>query len=133
MRPFVSKMTQFLQQHCTFIGHASMSGHMYDLGLYPGAVYETETEEKVLGQVFQLHDAARVFQMLDAYEGIEPQNLQHNEYRRAQVTVQMKDDSKLCWTYLYNFTTDGLFKIPEGDYLAYAKDNLRHQNFIRSV
>lgn len=110
-----------------------MPGVLYDLGRYPGAVFDAKCEETVIGHIFQLHDAEQIFSTLDRYEGIDPQQPEASEYRRARVPIQHNDTELPCWTYLYNLPTSGLRKIPGGNYLAYLQGNSDYQAFIRSV
>lgn len=133
MNDIDSKIARFLKANSSFLGEATMPGHLYDLGRYPGAVFDAQADSSVVGHVFQLADAEAVLPVLDRYEGVHPHQPELGEYRRAQVPVQMGETQLDCWTYLYNFTTEKLSPIPGGNYLEYLRGNDDHQNFIRSV
>ncbi len=133
MNDIDSAIARFLKSRSSFLSEATMPGYLYDLGRYPGAVFDEQADSTVIGHVFQLADAQVVLPVLDRYEGVQPQQPEPGEYRREQVPVQMHEKQLACWTYLYNFATEGLRLIPGGNYLEYLRGNDDHQNFIRSV
>ncbi len=133
MNDIDSAMSRLLKAHSVFLGTATMPGRLYDLGRYPGAIFDAQSDALVIGHVFQIKDAAAVFPTLDRYEDIDPQQPTAGEYRRELVLVQLGETQRECWVYLYNLPTESLREIPGGDYLTYLKGNADYQNFIRSV
>ncbi|GAB3323991.1 hypothetical protein GCM10027299_20780 [Larkinella ripae] len=81
---------------------------MYDLGAYPGAVFDPTAQNRVHGEVYRLEEsgAERLLQTLDAYEG--------GEYVRRVVPVQTAYGLLACWTYLFHQPTHALPLIASG-------------------
>jgi gamma-glutamylcyclotransferase (GGCT)/AIG2-like uncharacterized protein YtfP len=132
MNNIQSVIADFLHHNSDFVGEGYFSGKLYDLGSYPGAVYDMQVHSWVYGHVFKLHDPKNMLKRLDLYEGISLLQPDKNEYRRALVPVDVKKELLDCWVYLYNFTTEGLKEIPDGHYLNYLKSNEIHQDFIKN-
>ncbi len=126
-----SAMARFLKSNGTLLGEAWLAGRLYDLGQYPGAVYDAAATSRVYGHVFQLHQASEVFAVLDVYEGIDPTQTLQNEYRRALLPVDFQCRTLACWVYLYNLSPEGLPAIPSGNYLDYIQNNNAHLRFIK--
>lgn len=132
MNNIQSTIADYLHQNSDFIGEGSFPGKLYDLGSYPGAIYDMQAESLVYGHVFKLHDSELIIKRLDLYEGINRMQPDKNEYRRELVPVQVNEHVMNCWVYLYNFTTEGLTIIPNGNYVNYLKNNNVHHNFIKN-
>src|SRR5437773_10086294 len=84
------------------VGRATVPGRLYDLGDYPGAVFDVSAPSSVHGRVFVLagRDALREF---DAYEGYDERDVSGSLYRRVRQLVTLDDGSKVtCWMYAYN-------------------------------
>jgi len=128
-----SNVAQYFHTNASFIGEGLMEGELYDLGMYPGAVYTSESDSKVYGHIFQLKNPTTVLQVLDQYEGCPPDRPQPTEYIRKLVPIFLKNEKKECWVYVYNLPTDKKEKITSGNYLTFIKNNERHQGFIDSV
>lgn len=133
MNNISSTIAQYLHNNSNFLGIGSFLGKLYDLGHYPGAIYDAQANSMVQGQVFSLYDAVQVLEKLDYYEGILPIEPNKNEYRRELVPVNIQEKQLNCWVYVYNFPTDRLIEIPDGHYLNYLKTNEAHQNFIKTI
>lgn len=132
MHDINSAMSRFLTMNSSFLGEATMAGYLYDIGQYPGAVFDPQSSSCVGGHIFHLHDANKVFEVLDAYEGIDWAHPDQNEYRRELVPIDFQGDQPDCWVYLYNGAIEGLYKISHGNYHDYIKNNPVHQEFIKS-
>ena len=128
-----SNVAQYFHTNASFLSEGLMAGELYDLGIYPGAVYQKDNSEKVYGHIFQLKNPTTVLQVLDQYEGCPPERPQPTEYVRQLVPIFSKNKEKECWVYVYNFPTDKKEKIESGNYLTFLKNNKRHQEFIDSV
>jgi gamma-glutamylcyclotransferase (GGCT)/AIG2-like uncharacterized protein YtfP len=112
-------MARFLRAQSDWLGAATLSGLLYDLGAYPGAVYVPEAATRVRGDLFWLHRAEWTLERLDAYEGMDdPTNpTPQDEYVRKMVPVLHRGELQMSWAYLYQLPTSGLRVIPSGDYL----------------
>lgn len=132
MNNIQSTIATYLHHNSDFVGEGTFPGKLYDLGSYPGAVYDRQSDSRVHGHVFKLHDPGNMLQRLDLYEGIYPSQADKNEYRRALVSVYVNEEPIDCWVYLYNLSTIGLKEIPAGNYLDYIQYNKAHQTFIQN-
>jgi gamma-glutamylcyclotransferase (GGCT)/AIG2-like uncharacterized protein YtfP len=113
-------MARFLRAQSDWLGAAALSGLLYDLGTYPGAVYVPEAATQVRGDLFRLHCSEWTLERLDAYEGIDPTNpTPQDEYVRKMVPVLHRGELQMSWAYLYQLPTSGLRVIPSGDYLKW--------------
>ncbi|MDX1939172.1 MAG: gamma-glutamylcyclotransferase family protein [Saprospiraceae bacterium] len=131
MNDLSSAMARFLRANADFIGEAWIPGILYDLGQYPGLIYNPDADSHVYGHLFQLKNPEKVFEILDHYEGINHAYPLENEYRRALIKLNFQDTILNCWVYLYNLKTEGLKEIPGGNYLEYIKHQPAHLRFIK--
>ncbi len=95
-------MAEYLRNHAAFLGEGKMTGKLFELGAYLGAVFLENSDEFVPGHVFKMHDPEQVLRVLDEYEGIGESFPQPNEYVREERSVICKDETLKCWVYLYN-------------------------------
>jgi hypothetical protein len=58
-----------------FYDEGSVCGLLFNLGEYPGAVFDDRSGQRVYGAVFHLAEDSQVFEVLDRYEGYEPGGL----------------------------------------------------------
>lgn len=121
-----SAMSRFLQSHGELRGEAFLPGQLFDLGRYPGFVYNASHRELVRGEVYRLFDIERSLPVLDKYEGLE---FDPPEYQRHLLSTTA---SQPCWTYVYALPTDELPLIPGGDYRTYFQQHQQHQTFIQN-
>ena len=71
-----------LKSQAIFICKGSAPGVLYDLGWYPGAVFNDDVRTRVIGEVIALGNAERLMAQLDDYEAIElPAEASHRERR----------------------------------------------------
>jgi gamma-glutamylcyclotransferase (GGCT)/AIG2-like uncharacterized protein YtfP len=115
---FENEYAKFLQKHSKYWGNGYFFGQLFDVGDYPGAVYDALCTEKVFGDIFLLKNK-EVLHMLDAYEGVGESNPQPQEYKREMIAIFSEGQAISCWTYLYNHPLQTLKKISSGDYLQY--------------
>lgn len=116
-REFDNKMSSFLRDNSEHITEGYFPGELYDVGDYPGAVFDEDSDHQVYGDVYRLKNPAKVLRVLDEYEEVGEKFAQPNEYVRRMVTVYGIDGgTHQCWTYLYNLPTGNLRKIPSGEY-----------------
>lgn len=112
-------MASFLKSNSEFLGEAVMPGKLYKVDFYPGAVYEPGATSKVVGEVYRLKDVAKVLEVLDTYEGYEPNDEERSLFLRREVEVISSEETLNAWTYLYHASLEDLPLIPSGDFLQY--------------
>jgi gamma-glutamylcyclotransferase (GGCT)/AIG2-like uncharacterized protein YtfP len=104
------------------IGAGSVPGRLYDLGRYPGAVFDAAVNQSVSGEVFELSDAS-LLRKLDAYEGFDAADPGGSLYVREQRAVLLADGRRLtCWVYAYNRDPSDRPLIPHGDYRRWREE-----------
>jgi gamma-glutamylcyclotransferase (GGCT)/AIG2-like uncharacterized protein YtfP len=85
----------------TSAGPATIRGHRYDLGEYPGVVLDP-TGPEISGELFTVPDAAALA-ALDAYEDFRPDDPANSLFLRLETTATKPDGSPApCWVYVYN-------------------------------
>jgi len=113
-------MQQAMLRYADFLMEGSVAGQLYSLGAYP-ALLLREPAYPVLGELYQITEATKLWLLLDQYEGIGPGFIEPYEYRKAQVSVSCADGQRrLATTYLYNSEPAGLTLISCGDFLQFA-------------
>ncbi len=128
-----SMIANHLRTHSRLLGEGQVQGHLYDLGRYPGLVYDPHSKSLVQGQVFLMEEPENILHTLDEYEGIANDYLVKSEYRRELIPVMLRHKETHCWCYLFAGDAENHHLIESGDYLSYIKNNPRHQGFIDSV
>lgn len=110
------------------IDDAFVPGRLYDLGGYPGAVPLLTGKEQqshwINGQILEIIDSRRVFQVLDAYEDADPNRPKAGTYRRESVDVIPKNapqEQMRCYIYWVNKVPPYAPRIEGGDWLGHAK------------
>ncbi len=94
------------------VGEGFVSGALYDLGGYPGAVPDPVSNSRVAGTVMELPEDASVLEQLDAYEGFDPQAPETSEFVRVRQAVELSNGGKVeCWFYRYNREPDRTWEI----------------------
>lgn len=110
---FRLKLKDRVTKDLEYVGSAKVEASLYDLGRYPGAVKENGGDE-VVGDVFRVTNAAKVFKVLDEYEG--------ERFSREKEDVRLRGGASLnAWVYWYNQPPDAHRKIKYKDYLNYLK------------
>lgn len=133
MAPAPSQIGQTLRGMADFVGEALVGGVIYDLGRYPGLVLSKKPGDRVRGHLYRMRDPAALLPILDEYEGSASGDPEKNEYRRVLIQVDRQGEAVFAWAYLYNFATDSLARIPNGDYLAFMAKNEAYRRFLDSV
>ena len=104
------------------IGRGSIGASLYDLGIYPAAV--PNTESRVWGEVHRMLDADAVLPTLDEIEGYRPDDPDSSLYRREETIVVLDDGRRAtAWAYFYNAPLGRAQRIESGDYLQHLKVN----------
>ena len=96
------------------VGEGFVRGILYDLGRYPGAVADPESNKRIAGVVAELPDDPGFLKQLDDYEGLIAQSPETSEFVRERQTAHLADGRRLeCWFYCYNGKPDRSLAIEE--------------------
>jgi len=116
-------MSNYLKSKTTYLGEAEMPGRLFKVDFYPGAIYEPETSESVLGELYELKDMDQILEVLDTYEGYNPDQPENGLFHREEVIVKFGQEDLTAWAYLYNLPTEDLTPIPDGDFLRFDMES----------
>ena len=112
-------MHQILASHCEYFSNGVMQGTLYEVCGYPGAIESSDTNNKVSGELYKMHDRKLVLTRLDEYEECSDRFPLPHEYSRKQLSIELiGGDSVLAWVYIYNHDVSKLRHILSGDYLG---------------
>lgn len=112
-----NEAARFIRQHCTLIGVGTTPGRLFDLGTYPGIVYEPNAETSVFGEVFRIDtNKESLNEYLDRFEECGPEFEQPNEYKKEVIPVDVNGKVYHASSYIYNRNLDGLKMIDSGNY-----------------
>src|SRR5688572_19047056 len=119
MTPFNRPGRQRVDADLTFVGHGSIPAALFDLGIYPAAI-PTDDESTVRGEMYQMHDGAKVLAVLDEIEGYRSREPERSLYIRALADVTVDDGHvQPAWAYFYNAPLGRAERIVSGDYLEH--------------
>ena len=108
-----------LKREARLVGAASIPGRLYRIKHYPGLVEGADPQEVVHGEVYALNNPASALKWLDAYEGIQPETLDQNEYQRVERPVRLASgDQFTVWVYLYCKDVAPFRRIPDGRWVS---------------
>ncbi|WNJ19524.1 gamma-glutamylcyclotransferase family protein [Pontibacter sp. G13] len=123
MRQTDNIMSEFLSRKATLVGPASMPGHIYKINFFPGATYDRYIPDRVKGELYTLSDPKIVWQVLDRYEGYDPQDEEHSLFVRSLCEVETPNGIwHTSWVYLYNLPVEEYPRIQGGDFLEYEQN-----------
>jgi gamma-glutamylcyclotransferase (GGCT)/AIG2-like uncharacterized protein YtfP len=106
----------YLKKHSTYVNDGSFNGLLYNLGEYPGALYQPDIDSRVYGSVVLLNDNPTILNTIDVYEGYGENEPQPNLFVRQLIPVKTTQGIANCWVYLYNQPIDGYRLISSGRY-----------------
>lgn len=110
-----SAHTQFLSD-AIFCGAASVKGHLYSLGHYPGLLLDDDSPTNVKGEIYQINQ--KTLAILDEYEEID-QAKTNNEYQRINKMITNDQGEKFSvWIYMVNQKPAGKELIESGDWCS---------------
>ena len=107
----------YLQQHCSLLQQGEFKGHLYDMGDYPGAVIDANTDQYVYGSIYLMDEPGKILEFIDDYEGFGNDQDQPNLFLRVLTMIETVDGPVECWVYVYNLPVDGLLRIRSGRYV----------------
>ncbi|GGW66855.1 gamma-glutamylcyclotransferase family protein [Alishewanella tabrizica] len=109
---------QRMLRYVEFFADGHVAGQLYSVGAYPALVIKSPTYE-VKGELYKVLDAAKLWPLLDQYEGVGQGFVEPHEYRKAQISaIAIDGQHYVATTYLYNRDISGLRLLPHGDFLA---------------
>ncbi|MFA8450823.1 MAG: gamma-glutamylcyclotransferase [Bacteroidales bacterium] len=120
-----SRMEHFLRNNTKIIGQGYVLGRLYDLGDYPGAIYDINSKNKIYGELIELKNK-HTLETIDNYEELGAQWPEPTEYMRIMVTVHLKISNKnsykrlTAFFYNYNYPVSEWDKIDSGNYKEYV-------------
>ncbi len=101
------------------LGRGTVSGVLYDLGDYPGAVLDPSSDKSIIGTVFRLPNNSDVLGELDKYEGFHPSDPHKSLFIRKRCPVKLAAGRTLdCWIYEYNGKPMAAPVVANGQYRA---------------
>ena len=110
---------RYLKQHATLYKQGRFKGKLFDVGEYPGAVANPNSEYYVYGSILTLDDPEKSLEYIDDYEGFGEDQLQPNLFIRQLLDIETADENIKCWVYLYDHSIVNLHQIVSGNYLEY--------------
>jgi len=114
---YENEPAKFIRRNCTLIGDGIIPGRLYDLGNYPGVIYDKNSFSKVYGEVYLIdRNEKELVQFLDNFEGVGSQFKQPNEYIRSTIPVNISTGVIESSTYLYNWNLEKAKVIDSGKY-----------------
>ena len=115
LRPgFGGERAAWLASVARLVGAAMARGALYRVDYYPAFV--PQVDGLVVGDLFQLPDAAAILATLDEYEECAAHFPAPHEYRRER--VQTAEGGVDAWAYVYARDVAGLERIAGGDFLG---------------
>jgi gamma-glutamylcyclotransferase (GGCT)/AIG2-like uncharacterized protein YtfP len=101
MRASRSPYARLLQARARFVGEAWTRGRLYNLGRFPGAVFDAACAGKIHGEIFLVRNPS-LLAALDAYEGCGGVGTKPDLFYRDVVEAQLALGGALpCWVYPY--------------------------------
>lgn len=97
----------FRMEGALFAGYASAPGRLFRVDWYPGAIFDPNSETKVVGELYQVTE--RHLQALDEFEG--------NEYRRVNILAITDNGRVQASAWEYQQSVDRLNLMTTGDWL----------------
>lgn len=108
---------QFIRKNCDLIGDGWFSGILLDLGNYPGAIFDSSSELRVHGEIYEIKkNKVELVSFLDEFEGVSLRFEQPYEYKREFIPIQTSIGDLSASCYLYNWNPEGFAIIPDGIY-----------------
>jgi gamma-glutamylcyclotransferase (GGCT)/AIG2-like uncharacterized protein YtfP len=117
-------MSVFLANRSEFLGRGLVHGELYDFGPYPGLFVESDSSERVVGELYKLakQSAPDTLQLLDRYEKCGPDDQRPHQYTRVRVCVVQENGEEVdAWAYVLNRRPPEITRIAGGDYVAWQR------------
>ncbi len=102
------------------IGEGEAQGVLYDLGAYPGALFDPASAQRVVGEVYALQASDPLLRAIDAYEGCAEGEATNSGFRRIPLKVTLPGGRQLeAWSYGLAARPPRARPIPSGDWIAH--------------
>ena len=99
------------------IGSAYVTGRLYDLGDYPGAILDQSSETSICGELVALPQGHNLIEELDRYEEFDPSNPEGSLFIRKRTNVILASGETVpAWIYVYNRDPGNAPVVRGGDY-----------------
>ena len=117
--PFAVK----LRSQGRLLGRGSAPGILYDLGRYPAAMFGSEHDTRVIGEIFELPRDGRLLRELDYFEGTEEPA---SPLSRIEIDV-LRDEGSLLRLETYSLGAPPPIRriIESGDWIAHSLNRSR--------
>jgi len=105
------------------LGKGSAPGILYDLGRYPAAMFGTEHDSRVIGEIFEMPRDGRLLRELDYFEGTEEPA---SPLSRIEIDVLFEEGSSFRLE-TYSLSTPPPIRrvIESGDWIAHSLNRSR--------
>jgi gamma-glutamylcyclotransferase (GGCT)/AIG2-like uncharacterized protein YtfP len=114
MRGSRSPYAKLLQARARFVGEAFTQGKLYNLGRFPGAVFDPKCRAKIYGEIFRLNGLS-LLDLLDAYEGCRAQDPLPQLFCREIIEASPAGGGTLsAWSYPFKGDVAGRAVIASG-------------------
>jgi gamma-glutamylcyclotransferase (GGCT)/AIG2-like uncharacterized protein YtfP len=114
MRGGRSPYAKLLRARARFVGEAFAQGKLYNLGRFPGAVFDPKGRAKVYGEIFRLNNLS-LLDLLDAYEGCRAQDSPPRLFSREIIEASPLGGGTLsAWAYPFKGDIAGRAVIASG-------------------
>lgn len=117
MRPFGRQEELGVGAQLSFVSICRLSGLLYDLGKFPGAV---PGEGTVHGELFRLR-SSHALEVLDHYEGYHPDREEASLFVRRRVALQ-HPPGQTAWVYWFNGDPTDHPQVPSGHWITYLQN-----------
>jgi len=115
LRPGVPiPMSRWLRRVASYLGPATTTGRLYDLGHYPGLVVAQRAREVVAGDLYRVR-SSETLRVLDRYE--QGTNARLPVFVRALARIRLGNHRRgYAWLYVYDRRVLPRARIESGDY-----------------
>lgn len=109
---------QYLQRGVVrFLGKGRISGRLYDLGEFPGALPSDSPTDEIEGELYQLGNASAQLGELDEVEEFDSDRPDESLFVRRLTNVELESGERLkAWVYFLPRKPAKARLIPSGDY-----------------
>jgi gamma-glutamylcyclotransferase (GGCT)/AIG2-like uncharacterized protein YtfP len=109
-------MYEHIARLASLQGRGSVAGTLVDLDAYPGLIPPESDSDRVVGEVYEVHDPDELYLMLDAYERAGGDGAL---YERVPIAIQ-RDHGEVVEGTTYRFlkSTEGRARIASGCWLS---------------
>jgi len=124
---FNNPFFEFIRNHFSYVGIATVRGTLYDLGDYPAGI--PSDTNNIVGELYLANSEADfdwAITQLDDYAGLHPEEGELSLYRRETAMVTCEGVESRAWMYWYNRDVQHETIIPSGDVMDYLRS--RGQN-----